>query len=268
MDTVASLLVILAIVILSILSPAPLDAKADPNNDQFVPSPAWYFMALYYMLEIFPGQFGQFIGTIVIPTLGLMVLIFLPWLDRNPSREPGRRRVALIVTMLCVFLAAGLSIAGQTTVNVKAAERGQVAPAVPGGPDAEKVAKMAAAPLPAGGSAAGQPGVSAASAAGQTVYGNNCASCHGAQGQGTPGAFPPLAGNPNVNAANPKEIIHIVMNGKSGPLNVNGTTYNGTMPAWKSQLKPDEIAAVISYIRTSWGNKAGVVATKDVEAAK
>jgi len=267
MDTMASFVVLLVIVILAILSPAPLDAKADPNNDQFVPSPAWYFMGLYFLLEIFPGQLGQFIGTIVIPTLGVVFLILLPWLDRNPSREIRRRPAAMIVTAIFILIAAGLSIGGQSTVNAKAAARGQTAPTVPGGADAAKIAQEAAAPLPATGSAAGQPGVSGASAAGATVFSNNCSSCHGATGQGTPGAFPPLAGNSAVTAADPKEIIGIVLNGKTGPLNVNGTTYNGTMPPWKSQLKPDEIASVLTYIRSSWGNHASAVSTAQVQAA-
>jgi mono/diheme cytochrome c family protein len=266
MDTVASFVVLLVIVILAVLSPAPLDAKADPNNDQFVPSPAWYFMGLYYLLEIFPGQLGQFIGTIVLPTIGIVFLILLPWLDRNPSREPRKRPIALVVTALAILLAAGISMAGQGTVNAKAAARGQTAPTVPGGADAAKVAALAAAPLPAAGGAAGAGASSAA--AGATVYSSNCSSCHGAAGAGTPGAFPPLAGNPAVTAADPKAIIGIVENGKTGALNVNGTTYNGTMPAWKSQLKPDEIAAVLTYIRSSWGNQASAVTTAQVSAVK
>ncbi|MGH7662386.1 MAG: cytochrome b N-terminal domain-containing protein [Vulcanimicrobiaceae bacterium] len=267
MDTVASFVVLGIIVLLSVVSPAPLDAKADPNNDQFVPAPAWYFMGLYYLLEIFPGQFGQLIGTIVIPTAGLLFLILLPWLDRNPSRDFKRRPIALVVTAIFVLIAGGLSIAGQGTVNEKAAARGQTAPAVPGGADAAKVAAAAAAPLPATGSAAGLAGTSSASSQGASVYSNNCSGCHGATGQGTPGVFPPLAGNPAVTAADPRAIIQIVLNGKTGPLKVGATTYNGTMPAWKSQLKPNEIADVLTYIRGTWGNQASEVSTAQVQAA-
>ena len=268
MDTVASFIVLLVIVILAILSPAPLDAKADPNNDQFVPSPAWYFMALYYLLEIFPGQFGQLIGTIVIPTAGVLFLILLPWIDRNPNREFRRRPIALVVTAFAVVLAAGLSIAGQTTVNVKAAARGQTAPTVPGGADAAKIQAAEAAPLSVSAGTASSAPASAASAQGATVFSNNCSSCHGASGQGTPGAFPPLAGNPAVTAADPKDIIHTVIDGKSGPLTVNGQTFNSTMPAWKSQLKPDEIAQVLTYIRSSWGNQASAVTAAQVQAVE
>ncbi len=73
-----------------------------------------------------------------------------------------------------------------------------------------------------------------AASAGAAIYDTNCSSCHASTGMGAPGAFPPLAGNPDVTAANPAKIIHIVKNGLTGPLKVKGKTYNGTMPAWKS----------------------------------
>jgi cytochrome c oxidase cbb3-type subunit II len=172
--------------------------------------------------------------------------------------------MALVVTAIFILIAAGLSIGGQSTVNAKAAARGQTAPTVPGGADAAKVAAAAAAPLPVAGASGGASG---AAAAGASVYSANCSACHGATGQGTPGAFPPLAGNAAITAADPKDIIHTVLNGKTGPLNVGGTTYNGTMPPWKAQLKPDDIAAVLSYIRSSWGNQASAVSTAQVQAA-
>lgn len=171
----------------------------------------------------------------------------------------------MVVTAIFILIAAGLSIGGQSTVNAKAAARGQTAPTVPGGADAAKVAAAAAAPLAVGGASGAS--ASSASTAGASVYSSNCTACHGATGQGTPGAFPPLAGNSAVTAADPKDIITIVLNGKTGPLNVSGTTYNGTMPPWKAQLKPDEIAAVLTYIRSSWGNQAPAVSTAQVQAA-
>ena len=123
MDTVVSFVDVAVIVMLAVLLAGSARRKADPNNDQFVPSPAWYFMALYFLLEIFPGQLGQLIGTIGIPTLGVLFLILLPWLDRNPSREVHRRPAAMVVTAIFILIAAGLSIGGQSTVNAKAAAR-------------------------------------------------------------------------------------------------------------------------------------------------
>jgi cbb3-type cytochrome c oxidase subunit III len=110
--------------------------------------------------------------------------------------------------------------------------------------------------------------VSAASAAaGEKVFTTNCSSCHQANGKGQPGVFPPLAGNPVVTGPAEK-VITIVKNGLSGKISVNGTTYNGQMPAWKSTLSDNDIASVISYIRSAWGNKAGAVTASQVSAVK
>ena len=265
MDTVASFVVFLIIIILAIVSPAPLDAKADPNNSTFVPSPAWYFLALYYLLELFTFPNGQLIGTIVLPTLALIFLILLPWIDKNPSRKIKRRPFAMVMIALSLAIATALSVEGQVTINEKAAARGQLAPTVPGGPDAAKFAAAAAAPLQVPGAAGGSAPGGMDLSKGEGVFKANCSSCHGAAGAGVPGAFPPLAGNPDV-TGDPKKIIHIVDYGLNGPLVVAGQTYNGQMPAWKGNLKDDEIAVVITFIRNSWGNKGTPVTAKDVAA--
>lgn len=93
-------------------------------------------------------------------------------------------------------------------------------------------------------------------AKGATVYAANCVACHQANGKGTPPAFPPLDGSKIVNGP-PEGQIDIVLNGKPGT----------AMPAWK-QLSDSEIAAVITYTRNSWGNKAGAVMPAAVKAAR
>ena len=68
-----------------------------------------------------------------------------------------------------------------------------------------------------------------------------------------PGPFPPLANNPVV-VGDPNNVINIMKNGLTGAIAVNGQTFNGTMPAWKSQLSTQNIADVITFIRSSLGN--------------
>ncbi len=104
-------------------------------------------------------------------------------------------------------------------------------------------------------------------AAGQKIYGENCSACHGANGAGMPGMFPPLAGNSMV-AGSPDKVIAAVKNGLTGATTVNGKTYNGSMPAWKGKLTDAQIADVITYIRSSWGNSAGAVTEAQVTGAK
>lgn len=95
------------------------------------------------------------------------------------------------------------------------------------------------------------PGLAAAPA-GQAIYSARCSACHGSNGQGIPGTFPALAGNPDVTAADPSGIVATVKHGK------------GAMPAWSSQLSNADIAAVLTYIRSSWGNNAAPVTETDV----
>ena len=101
---------------------------------------------------------------------------------------------------------------------------------------------------------------------GEAIFAAKCATCHQSSGQGTD-QYPPLAGNAAVNASDPSTIVGIIVNGRSGPLTVNGKTYNGTMPTWKGQLSNPDIAAVATYIRSSWGNHAAGVTEQMVTAS-
>ncbi|GAC1659705.1 MAG: hypothetical protein NVS9B12_13470 [Vulcanimicrobiaceae bacterium] len=109
--------------------------------------------------------------------------------------------------------------------------------------------------------------MSARMASGMTVYNANCATCHGATGQGQTGAFPPLDGN-GVVTGDPKTVISIIKLGLKGPVRMKGVMYNGQMPAWNGTLSNDQIAAVVTYIRGAWSNAAGPVSSADVAAQK
>jgi mono/diheme cytochrome c family protein len=99
---------------------------------------------------------------------------------------------------------------------------------------------------------------------GGVVYLANCSSCHQSDGQGVPGAFPPLSGNPVV-TGNPTAVIAIVKNGLDGKVVVNGRAYSGIMPRWSGVLSDAQIAAAITYIRGSWHNRAPGVSVADVK---
>jgi quinol-cytochrome oxidoreductase complex cytochrome b subunit len=268
MDTVVSFAMFVIVFALAVFSPAPLDAKADPNNTQFVPYPAWYFMALFSLLDVVgtaPSWAVDFLGlfaTIIFPTLLIVVLIALPFIDKNPSRRLSRRPVVLVCTGLVLGGAIILSFVGQAHVQQQQALHGinqSVAQsATAGGIYAVDSAK--------GGNAGGS-ATAGGAAAGATVYANNCAGCHGATGQGQPGVFPPLASNPVVTGP-ASNVIQIVNNGLTTPITVNGQKYAGAMPAWKGNLTPQQIADVITYIRSAWGNKASPVTLTQVNAAK
>jgi mono/diheme cytochrome c family protein len=103
--------------------------------------------------------------------------------------------------------------------------------------------------------------------AGATLYRTSCANCHQSNGEGVPGAFPSLAGDPVVTAQDPTEHVAIVLFGESGKP-IGAVTYGGQMPAWGEQLSDVEIAAIVNHERTSWGNSAPTVSTDAVATVR
>ena len=89
---------------------------------------------------------------------------------------------------------------------------------------------------------------------GKRVYTANCVACHQAGGTGVAGVFPPLDGSEWA-TGNPRVLANILLHGVSGDISVRGVAYKGAMPSF-SQLGDAELAAVASYVRTSWSNKA------------
>lgn len=112
--------------------------------------------------------------------------------------------------------------------------------------------------------AAAEPAAATAALDGKALYETNCAACHQPTGQGIPGAFPPIAGSEYANGSADKQIT-IVLKGLSGPIKVKGQTYNGQMAAFGDRLSDDQIAAIVTYERTSWGNTGGAVTAADVK---
>ena len=104
---------------------------------------------------------------------------------------------------------------------------------------------------------ASAPGAAGAAADGKQVFTANCAACHQATGKGLPGVFPPLDGSEWV-AGDERIVANILLHGINGQLTVLGNTYKGAMPAFQ-QLSDAELAAVASYVRSEWSNKAGAI---------
>ena len=109
MESITAFIVVAIIVALAIVMPTPLLAKADPNNAQFIPAPAWYFYALYGLLRMFPQNLSL-VPTVILPGAFTMVLLLLPWLDRNPSRVIARRPYLVVFTILTVGAIVGTTV--------------------------------------------------------------------------------------------------------------------------------------------------------------
>jgi mono/diheme cytochrome c family protein len=94
-----------------------------------------------------------------------------------------------------------------------------------------------------------------------------CTTCHGPEGKGTPGAFPPLVGQKDL-MGDCKKHAGYVVHGLTGEMTVDGTKYNGVMTPQGALLNDLQIASVISYERHSWGNDFGWCSPDDVKAAR
>jgi mono/diheme cytochrome c family protein len=139
-------------------------------------------------------------------------------------------------------------------------------PAASPGPAPVAVAPAQAAAVPTPEAPAPAPAVAAALdlTAGRAAYTRVCLVCHQGNGQGIAPLFPPLAGSEWVISADPSNSIRIILHGLSGPIEVKGKRYSSAMPPQGGVLKDADIAAIVTYIRNSWGNQASPVSADDV----
>ncbi len=100
---------------------------------------------------------------------------------------------------------------------------------------------------------------------GQRVYTQNCVACHQAEGQGIPGAIPPLAGSDFLNADEAR-AIGVVVNGLDGPITVNGAAFNSTMPLL--ELSDEDVANVLTFVYSRWDNAGFEVLPSEVSAVR
>jgi mono/diheme cytochrome c family protein len=98
---------------------------------------------------------------------------------------------------------------------------------------------------------------------GKIIYEQTCLPCHQADAGGVPGMNPPLRKSPYVQGT-PGKLIGIILKGLNDGVEIGGETYSNPMPAFSSVLKDEEIADVLSYLRSHFGNKAGPISKSQV----
>ncbi|HEX7387396.1 MAG TPA: cytochrome c [Castellaniella sp.] len=91
---------------------------------------------------------------------------------------------------------------------------------------------------------------------GGQIYAANCVACHQANGAGIPGVFPPLSKSEFVDAKDPGVMVRILLHGIHGPLTVEGKKFDGQMPDFGGKFSDEEIAALVTHVRSSFGNTA------------
>ena len=120
-DVVGMLILFVILAAVALFVSVPLEDVADPTNADYDPRPEWYFLFLFQLLKYFQGPF-EVIGTFVIPTVGMLLLLFLPFLDRSERAVLWRRPIALTVTSISVAAIVILTILGGTSKKLETTE--------------------------------------------------------------------------------------------------------------------------------------------------
>ena len=127
-DSVMACIVMLVIIVMAIVLGAELGPKADPTSTTVTPRPEWYFFFLFELLRIIKPPELVFLATIGIPTVWLVLLLLLPFYDRNPERHPMKRPIATTAGILTILTMAYLTIEGAlagspTDIEMKVEQR-------------------------------------------------------------------------------------------------------------------------------------------------
>lgn len=165
----------------------------------------------------------------------------------NPEPQEGANPMPWFVLLLTALL-LGFGIVYIATSSISG---------VPAWGDGRTVAELRGA----------APAVSSGAADGAAIYATRCVACHQASGAGLPGVFPPLAGSEWV-LGKDTTLAAIVLHGIIGPLTVKASAFSGAMPAFREQLQDAEIAALLTHIRSQWGNQAAAVSAETVAAVR
>ena len=111
-DGAMACIVMVVIILMSIFLGAELGPKADPTSTTYTPRPEWYFFFLFELLRVVKPPEFVFAATIGIPTLCLILLLLLPFIDRNPERHPLRRPIATLTGIAVIVAMAYLTVEG------------------------------------------------------------------------------------------------------------------------------------------------------------
>jgi mono/diheme cytochrome c family protein len=125
-DSIMACVVMAVIIAMSIVLGAELGPKADPTTTTYVPRPEWYFFFLFELLRVVKPPSLVPLATIGIPTICLIMLLLLPFVDRGPERRPERRPIATITGIFVIVAMAYLTYQGAAagspnTIDMKVA---------------------------------------------------------------------------------------------------------------------------------------------------
>ncbi len=113
-DTVAIFIAFAILFVLALAARVPLEQLADPTDTTYIPRPEWYFLFLFQTLKLFEGPL-EIVGSVVLPTLAILALLLVPFIDRGRMRKVTQRTVAAAVVVLAAIGWGGLTLAAVAT---------------------------------------------------------------------------------------------------------------------------------------------------------
>ena len=134
-DSMMALIVVVVIMVLAIVLGAEQGPKVDPTTTTYTPRPEWYFFFLFELLRVLKPTWLVPLATFGIATICMVLLLLLPFYDRNPERRPERRPIAMTALVLTVIAMAFLTYEGANTGAPT-----EIAQAIPGGRTAAQAA--------------------------------------------------------------------------------------------------------------------------------
>jgi len=229
-DLIVSFGIFLLLIGLAIFIGVPNEPKADPSDTAYIPRPEWYFLFLFEMLKFFPGQL-EWVGTAIIPALGVLALLLLPLYDRNPSRYWRNRKLAIAAMTVIV--------AGIVALTIQAA--------------------VTTPPQPETGTVAGT--ISEQIVAGEELYGLYCVECHGADGEG--GEIVGVEGLEGVvvKPINSQDEMYTRSDQSLYDIIAFGQPSLGMPPfarAFGGELGPGEIESIVAFMRYTWDDRVEI----------
>jgi len=127
-DSVMACFVLLTIIMMSLIFGAELGPKADPTTTTYVPRPEWYFFFLFELLRVIKPALLVPLATIGVPTICMILLFTLPFIDRSPERRPERRPVAttfgiFVIAAMAYLTYLGASAGSPNSIDMKVPKR-------------------------------------------------------------------------------------------------------------------------------------------------
>ena len=248
-DAVVSLIIFIILIALAYFVGAPLEARANPGDTTYTPRPEWYFLFLFQLLKYFPGQL-EVIGVFLIPTLVVVVLFALPFLDRSPRRHFLSRPIVTGITLVGVLAVGFLTIqaARETPPPAGSAEGDQVAALYTAncapchGPTIDVPVGANLHEVIAQGKHEGMPAWSAdltsdqidalagfiLSPAGSKLFADSCGKCHQA---------------PELVASDPLKLKNVIEQGPNYPAH-----QNAGVPNWNETLSQEQRTALLNFL--------------------